>query len=287
MLETVTKPDKGTNIADLNLEEPLPSVHIYDIRKSFTPEQLSSIQSEHLSRLGMMTEYYKYLFILFPDLFPVKSISSTGLAGMVGEFNTYFLERGGNLSGNQKKTKLDIAANMQFLFPGVGSLLNSRDLDDLAESLTKLKQNGAVVSGTTLNVNLNLYFELASKIPIISPELVTDLDNEIVWREGVRQLQEDKDNKRWESFILLASQMKVISPVKMSEFKITDQDWQEIIANFQKHSHRDSFVEQAGRILTLQADEIRSNGDKVEVIMPTPEPSFKNPIPALPEVRKF
>ncbi|MDO8618663.1 MAG: hypothetical protein Q7R49_01820 [Candidatus Daviesbacteria bacterium] len=278
MLETLD----GLNIGSLNIEEPRPeNMFPGDVREWIHPS-VRDLARDYArlhspGRWNYIDQNNKALLIFFPDIFKVKLLSGKKIQeGTIDRIRT-------DTSGRNFLELLQHAANAKFLFP-------NQDLPDEARwALVKFFLH--TDSAPFLSRE---YFNVAACTKILSSEKAQEfnIDNDEMWQEGLKLLEDSRNNKNWIFFFSLAADMKTVSAEKFKEFRITDGNWRGIKEDFEANSrisqgHYDFLGGATLSILTLQADEIRLSPKKVEVIMPQVQDSFKRLTPRLPEVRKF
>lgn len=280
----------GINIKDLVLKEPQKRMGLlYDIRDLITSDHLNRLENLPPSnKFDVIDDFYKGLLILFPDKFSIKSIKA---ATVIEKFNENFDQRSEEvLSQQERKDKITQATNIKFLFPNT-NLLNTTDWEHIQHSLTSLMLVGRIRAAEFSTI-LDLFLDYAYYTKIIYPDKAKalSLDTPQIWKECTKQLEMDKHDNRWWHFIKIAAQMKTLSPEKMSQFQIKNEDWMGIKNYFQEDIHPSAlmpWVEVAADILFLQSDEIKITSNEIQVILPKSNFRFTEATPTLPKIRKF
>ncbi|MDO8618668.1 MAG: hypothetical protein Q7R49_01845 [Candidatus Daviesbacteria bacterium] len=279
MLETITDPTK-TNIHFLNLEEPQRlSEFPGDVRTWIPAELADGMQYRHpylpAPLWDKIDDERRAQLILFSETYPVPTNPATR---EVLRTSILQLHNTPSAEGATFLMLFRQAANAKFLFPDE-ELINDSEWDMIKKYLQTVDWPG----------NYS-YFQYAAAVKMLSPEKAQefDLDNDRSWQLGLQILKDSREANGWLNFIKTAAYMKIINPEKFKEFEITEADWKSMKEYLLKGPGAPGDkVERAAEILTLQADEIKLTPEGVEVIMPEPKTSFKEEVPALPEVRKF
>lgn len=220
--------ERRINIKDLVLEEPKKRTSLpYDIRDCIAPDHLRWLENlPPANKFDIIDNLQRGLLILFPDRFPVKSVNRNNLLKTFKRLlNPAPGERNDIVYAPHTLNKKRLAANMKFLFPDT-DLIDAEEWERLHSMFTasNVRNFQGGVEGAFV---LDIFFRSASYIQMISPQKAKEfnLDEDRIWKEGLKQLEFERNRQKYGYFLELAFYMKVLNPERMRNFEITSEDW--------------------------------------------------------------
>ncbi|MDO8618684.1 MAG: hypothetical protein Q7R49_01925 [Candidatus Daviesbacteria bacterium] len=274
MLESLN----GTNIGNLNLEEPRTESKTFDAEKDVTAKDWMGILEELKSR-----EHMAIIFLMYAKdariLFPERDLE-------LRENKLDWVEDYLKLSGPviaPDAVVYNTLAPAKIVFNDEDIHKKIKDLTEplFDDMVLKLQEETPIGGGI---IRVGTYLESALNLAILFPEkFVPDAG----FLERLKQFKL-KDAVSLHSYLDQLATAKLLYPGYQP--KLTDSEWvsaRRLLDSYRSGDGYLQFAALASNLKILTATEARITEKGVELIMPTPKPDFTKPTPLLPEMRKF